>query len=159
MQTQIETLKNLHQNEPEVTNLATYLNQTIPVNASLNSLSIDFNEDTISMSGSADSLATVNQLVDNLKLATYTVSGVKGSNPAFSDVVLSSFGIISTTNQSGQPVQQANFSVNLNFNSNLFNNTEKVTLNVPTKVPTRSQLVQPNILFNQKSSNNNGSSG
>ena len=122
VQNQIDTLTTLHQQEPNVANLATYLNQTIPVTASLDTLTIDFSADSITMQGSADSLATVNQLVDSLKFATYKINGVKGSKNAFSDVVLTGFGV----NQSA--TQGASFSISLNFDPALFNNTENVTL-------------------------------
>lgn len=144
IQNQIQTLTTLHEQDPNVTNLATYLNQTIPVTTNLSSLSVDFNANTVTMSGNADSLVTINQLVDSLKFATYTIMGVDGTKSAFSNVVLGSFGI-----NNGQ----ASFTINLSFDPNLFNNTEHVTLNVPSKVTTRSQLDQPLTLFNQTSTN------
>jgi Tfp pilus assembly protein PilN len=145
VQNQIATLNQLHQQEPAASNLATYLNQTIPSTAGLNNLTIDFITNSITMNGNANSLATVNQLVDSLKFATYTIGGVKGSNKAFSNVVLSSFGVSS---------QGTTFGISLNFDSNLFNNTENVTLNVPSKVTTRSELSQPTVLFQQNKTTN-----
>lgn len=144
IQNQIQTLSSLHQQEPAVQNLATYLNQIIPTSASLSSLTIDFNADTINMSGSADSLITVNQLVDSLKFATYNVGGAKGNNQAFTNVVLSSFGV-----SNGISLQGTSYTINLNFDPMLFNNTKSITLTVPTKVTTRSQLDQPTVLFQQ----------
>lgn len=144
IQNQIQTLTTLHEQEPNVTNLATYLNQLIPVTANLSSLAVDFNADTIVMSGNADTLVTVNQLVDSLKFATYSIKGVTGTNPAFSNVVLSNIGL-------NQGI--AGFTINLSFDPSLFNNTETVTLNVPSKVTTRSQLDQPITLFKQTSTN------
>jgi Tfp pilus assembly protein PilN len=148
IQNQIQTLTNLHQQEPNVTSLATYLNQTIPVTTSLSSLTIDFNADTINMSGNADSLATVNQLVDSLKFATYSVKGIPGSKPAFSNVVLSSFGLDNSASNSVNN-ETASFGIDMSFDPTLFSNTETVTLSVPSKVTTRSQLDQPIQLFNQ----------
>ncbi len=141
IQNQIQTLTTLHQQEPNVTSLATYLNQLIPVTANLSSLSVDFNANTFSMAGDADTLVTVNQLVDIMKFATYSVKGVSGTKPAFSNVVLANFGL-----NKGR----ANFTINLSFDPTLFNNTEQVTLNVPSKVTTRSQLDQPIMLFNSQ---------
>lgn len=145
IQNQIQTLTTLHQQEPNVTSLATYLNQLIPVTANLASLSVDFNADTFTMTGDADSLVTVNQLVDIMKFATYSIKGVPGTKPAFSNVVLANFGI-----NKGR----ASYSINLNFDPMLFNNTEQVTLNVPSKVTTRSQLDQPITLFNSQGTTN-----
>ena len=149
IQNQIQTLTSLHQQEPNVTNLATYLNQLIPVSANLSSLSVDFNANTFSMAGDADSLVTVNQLVDIMKFANYSVKGVTGNKPAFSSVILTNFGLTKG---------RASFTINLSFDPTLFNNNEQVTLNVPTKVTTRSQLDQPITLFNSQvtTNGNNG---
>ena len=154
IQNQISTLTKLHEQEPNVANLATYLYQTIPTTVSLSSLSIDFNTDTISMSGNADSLVTVNQLIDSLKFATFTVNGVAASKPPFSNIVLSDFGVAQTgsSQQSTTTTTTATFTIDLNFNSELFNNTVNVRLSVPSKVTTRSQLDQPTVLFQQKGS-------
>lgn len=138
IQNQISTLTTLHQQEPAVTDLAGYLNQLIPVNASISNLSIDFNADTITVSGSADSLATVNQLVDGLKFATYKVSGNNSKKPAFSQVVLSSFGVVPNG---------ATYTINCSFDPTLFNNADQVTLYVPNQVTTRSMIDQPTALF------------
>lgn len=149
IQNQIHTLSQLHQQEPNAADLVTYLNQTIPTSASLSTFTIDFNADTINMSGSADSLATVNQLVDSLEFATYSING-SGSNAAFSNVLLTSFGV--------QPNSTAaSFSISLSFDPTLFNNTENIKLTVPSKVTTRSELGQPSVLFIQpKSTNTSG---
>lgn len=138
IQNQINTLTTLHQQEPAVANLAGYLNELIPVKANISSLTADFNANTIVLTGNADSLATINQLVDSLKFATYSVQGSAGTKNAFSSVVLSSFGITS---------QGASYTINFNFDPTLFNITDKVKLIVPSKVTTRSQLDQPTILF------------
>jgi Tfp pilus assembly protein PilN len=135
---QITTLTTLHEQEPDASFLSTYLNQIVPVNASISNLTIDFNADTVTLTGSADSLATVNQLVDSLKFATYTTSLKTGSINAFSSVVLSSFSV----NQQG-----ANYSITFNFDPTLFNGSANVKLTVPSKVTTRSQLDQPITLF------------
>jgi len=138
IQNQISTLTTLHEQEPAVANLATYLNQLIPVQANISNLNIDFTTDSMIITGNADSLATVNQLIDSLEFATYKVKGTLGSKSAFSQVVLTDFGVTP---------QGASYTINFNFDPTLFNNTETVTLNVPSKVTTRSQLDQPTILF------------
>ncbi len=141
IQNQIASLTSLHEQEPEVSNLDTYLNQLIPTTANIDTISLDFNQHTITMSGSADSLVTINKLVDILKFATYSIKGQSGSQPAFSGVVLQSFSIQSSQNK------QAGYSINFNFDPNLFNNTETITLNVPNQATTRSEIDQPSILF------------
>lgn len=153
IQNQIQTLTTLHAQEPAVTRLATYLNQTIPTTADLSSLAVDFNADTMTMSGSADTFVTVNQLVDVLKFATYSVQGVSGTKPAFSNVVLTDFGISNPSISSSNSNAGASYTINLSFDPTLFNNTEQVTLSIPTKVTTRSQLDQPLQLFKQTPTN------
>jgi len=138
IQNQISTLTTLHQQEPAVANLAGYLNQLIPVKANISSLTADFSANTMVINGNADSLATINQLVDSLKFATYSVKGVTGTKNAFTSVVLTSFGVNS---------QGASYTINFNFDPTLFNITDKIKLIVPSKVTTRSQLEQPTILF------------
>ena len=146
IQNQIQTLTTLHEQEPAASNLANYLNELIPTAANISTLTIDFDADTITVSGTADSLATINQLVDSLKFATYSVQGTPGSSNAFSSVVLTSFGLTQAGGGSS-PQQNASYTINCNYAPTLFNITEAVTLNVPTKVTTRSELGQPSILF------------
>ena len=138
VQNQIQTLTTLHQQEPEATNLATYLNEIIPASATISTLNLNFDANTVIMSGGASSLAVINQLVDSLKFATYSVKGVSGSNNAFSGVILTSFGLTQTG---------ADYTINFNYAPSLFNITDNVSLNVPTEYTTRSELNQPSVLF------------
>jgi len=158
VQNQIEAINTLHNQDPALSNLATYLDQLVPVNASIDSLNVDFGSSSINsgdtpnsivLTGGADSLKTINQLVDILKFATYSVKGTPGSKNAFSSVVLTNFGI--NTNGGGP---QATYTINCNFDPTLFNITDKVSLNVPSIVATRSQLEQPKDLFLPNSSVN-----
>lgn len=147
IQNQINTLEGLHQQEPATDRLAGYLNQLIPVNVNISSFNIDFNAHTITMDGTADSLATVNQLVDTLKFAKYSVKGQTGQTNAFSSVVLTSFGIVQSSSGSSASGSQASYSINFNFDPTLFNNVDTVKMIIPNKVTTRSQLDQPTQLF------------
>jgi len=138
IQNQISTLGELHMQEPATDRLAGYLYQLIPLTANIGTFNIDFDNNNVTMSGTADSLVTVNQLVDTLKYAKFSVKGVPGESLAFSQVVLTSFGI----NQGS-----ASYSVSFNYNPTIFNNTDNVSLIIPNKVTTRSQLDQPTQLF------------
>jgi len=151
---QIGTLNTLHSQEPAVANLANYLYKLIPVSANISNLTLTFasntssssdalgsnNTNSMTIEGSAQSLAVINQLVDSLEYATFTIKGTPGSQKAFSSVVLSSFGV--PTNST-----PATYTINFNFNPDLFNITDQVNLNIPTKVTTRSELDQPTDLF------------
>jgi len=138
IQNQVNTLTSLHQQDPEVSNLFTYLDQLIPVTANISNLNVDFSTNSMILSGQADSLATINKLVDSLKFAKYSIQGSAGSKNAFSSVVLTSFGLSSSGDS---------YAINLNFDPTLFNNTDKVSLKVPSLVTTRSNLDQPIVLF------------
>lgn len=144
IQNQIQSLSQLHQQEPEAGNIETYLNQIIPSTASLSSLSVDFTSNSISITGQADSFFTINQLVDSLEFATYSINGQAGSKTAFSNVTLSNYSI-------GK--QGSGFSINFDFDPALFVNNQQVTLTVPSKVTTRSELDQPTQLFQQPINN------
>lgn len=154
---QISTLNTLHSQEPATSYLETYLYQLIPLKANISNLNVTFSSgdsnssnntsDTMTITGNANSLATINQLVDSLEFATYSVKGTAGSQKAFSGVVLSSFGI----DQTG-----VSYTINFNFNPELFNITDTVKLNVPSKVSTRSELDQPTILFKPNPVNKKG---
>jgi Tfp pilus assembly protein PilN len=147
IQNQISTLTTLHEQEPQASDLVTYLNQIVPVTANIGSFSIDFNADTITISGSADSLVTINQLVDSFKFATYSILGGATNQQAFSNVVLTSFSIATSQNL-------PSYTITLNFDPTLFNNSDSITLIVPSKDTTRSELGQPTILFKQTNSTN-----
>ena len=73
--------------------LFTYLTQLTPNTATISQLSLSFSADSISLTGQADSLATVDQFVDTLKFTTYSLGSSTQTSPAFSNVVLTSFGI------------------------------------------------------------------
>lgn len=147
IQNQIQTLTKLHQEEPADNRLAAYLAQLIPSSVTLSSLSIDFNADTLSISGTANTFATVNQLADILNFANYSIQGTSGTQPAFSDVQLQNSGL-----STGPGSNNVSFSVDFNFDPTLFDSSENITLNVPTKVTTRSQLEQPSNLFGTSTS-------
>lgn len=138
VQNQLESLTALHAGKPAASQLTTYLNQVTPASVNLNNLSIDFTQQTVTLSGTADSLASINQYVDTLKFTTYTSTNVTKSTPAFSNVVLSSFGL---------STHEASYTISLSYDKNIFDITQTVHLKVPQQVTTRSQLDQPTDLF------------
>lgn len=138
VQNQLASLTNLHATKPAASRLADYLGQVTPDQASINNLNIDFNQHQITITGTADSLATINQYVDTLKFTTYSVKGNDGSQNAFSSVVLSSFGLTQ---------HEADYTITLNYDPTIFTITDDVTLTVPNKITTRSEVEQPTDLF------------
>ncbi|HVC36681.1 MAG TPA: hypothetical protein VNE40_04565 [Candidatus Dormibacteraeota bacterium] len=144
VQNQLSSLTQLHNQKPAASQLFGYLNQTTPANADINNFAIDFNQHSITITGTADALSTVNQYVDTLKFTTYTTGTSSGNNSsstkAFSGVVLSSFG---------RSDKGASYTINLSYDPNIFDITQTIKLVVPQQVTTRSEVDQPAALFRQ----------
>jgi hypothetical protein len=153
VQNQLESLTALHAAKPAASRLFTYLNDVTPASVSINNLSIDFTQYTVNLTGSADALKSINQYVDTLKNTTYTTPTDKTAAPAFSNVVLSSFSIDSSSTDSSQA---ASYSITLSYDKNLFDITQSPTLRVPSQTTTRSGLPQPTDLFKDSSSSSGG---
>ncbi len=169
VQNQIASLNTLHNQKPAVDRLFKYLNELTPNQLSINNLNIDFTANTGTLSGTADSIATINKFIDTLKFTTYTtssrttvadnsgagnscssassvISSIGSGSQAFNNVVLNNFGVSSngaTTGSSGG----STFQISFGFDPNLFNITETVNLYIPNIVTTRSCIDQPNVLF------------
>lgn len=139
VQNQLRSLESLHDNKPVVSRLFGYVNQATPSSASISRLVVDFEKFTLSVSGSADSLVTVNTFADTLKFTTYhTAQDAKKEKNAFSAVVLSNFG---------RDSRGATYTITLTFDETIFSEQEDVTLTVPKKITTRSEVEQPAALF------------
>jgi Tfp pilus assembly protein PilN len=143
IQNQASSLPALEAQDPVVSRLFGYMTELTPLQASVSSLNVDYTQNTITVTGAADSLATVNQFVDTLKFTTYK-SATASSTPAFSTVVLSSFGYSQGTSNA----QPANYTITFSFDPTIFSNAAaNVTLTVPTITTTRSITGQPTDLF------------
>jgi hypothetical protein len=144
VQNQLESLTALHSSKPAVSRLfVTYLNEITPATVSISTLHADFTQYTLTLTGSANALSSINQYVDTFKKTTYTTNNDNSPKPAFNDVVLSSFGLNSA---SDDPSQAASYSIDLNFDKTLFDNTQNVTLSIPD-ITTRADVNQPASLF------------
>jgi hypothetical protein len=142
VQNQLESLTALHAGKPAAPKLFDYLNQVTPSAVSISNLTVDMTQQTATITGTADALHSVNQYVDTLKFTKYTAdSGTK--TPAFTNVVLSSFGL---SGDSGS-TKPANYTITLAYDKNILDITKEVTLSVPNITTTRSTLQQPTDLF------------
>jgi hypothetical protein len=146
VQNQLESLTALHNAKPAASRLFNYLDQVTPVSVDINNFTTDFGLQTATLTGDADSLSSINQYVDTLKFTSYTTTDSKAATKAFSNVVLSSFGLSSgaTGPQANKP---ANYTITLSYDRNIFDITQKINLSVPNKVTTRSEVNQPGELF------------
>jgi Tfp pilus assembly protein PilN len=143
VQGQLRELPSLHEQKPEVNRLIPFVKQLTPAAASISSLNIDFAAHTMTITGSADSLQTVNQFVDTLKFTTYNQAGA--TPKAFSSVVLSTFG---------RADKGASYTINLGFAQDIFDNTKSVDLTVPNIITTRSEIDKPGVLFEPVTNSN-----
>lgn len=139
VQNQLRSLEQLHDSKPAASRIFGYIGQATPSAASISRLVVDFDKFTISISGSTDTLNTVNVFADSLKFTTFhTTENTDDEKPAFNAVVLSSFG---------RDVAGASYTITMNFDQAIFSQKEEVTLTVPKKVTTRSEIEQPSALF------------
>ncbi|HET7827647.1 MAG TPA: PilN domain-containing protein, partial [Candidatus Saccharimonadales bacterium] len=133
----------LHQQKPLTSRLFSYLPQITPVNVNIGKLNLNMSGNTMEISGTADTIQSVNTFVDTLKFTYYTVGNNSTSQtPAFSNVVLS---------QVDRNSNQATYTIDLNFDPALFGAAKNVQLVVPKETTTRSVLDSPDpssLLFN-----------
>jgi len=142
VQNQLRVLPELHKNKPMASRIFTYIAQVTPSEASISRLRVDFDNQIITISGSATSLEVVNTYTDTLKFATYHTDKDRETEiQAFSDVVLADFG---------RDVKGASYTITMTFDPTIFDNSQEVTLTVPNKVTTRSQTEQPDALFQEQ---------
>lgn len=159
IQNQLASLPALHDQKPVTTRLLGYMKQVTPAKVSVASMDIDFVNQTMSITGSADAISTVNKFVDTLKFTSYSIKYGE-SEPkinctfkelsynedtrvqtciAFSAVVLSSFG---------RDTKGASYQLSLIYDPNIFSASSEVNLLVPTgKITTRSETEKPEALF------------
>lgn len=156
VQNQLHTLVNLHQSKHASSRIFSYLAQLTPSKASISRLSMDMSQNTLSISGNADSQKTVNTFIDTLKYTTYTVGGNDSPHQAFSQVLESSFAINST---------DVSYTLDMQFDPKLFANnltddqgkTITPKLSVPSLTTTRSILQDSsNALFQKQTSPQRG---
>lgn len=134
IQSQLTSLPNLHEQKPVASRLFTYVGQVTPVNVSIAQLNVNFTENTISITGAADTLGTVNKFVDTLKFTEFKNGDTPEPEPAFFNVVLASFG---------RDVRGASYTINLSFKPAIFELNNGGELIIPRGVTTRYQTEKP----------------
>lgn len=144
VQNQLGSLTPLFAQSPAAGRLFGFLNQVTPAKVNITDLNIDFTQQTATITGTSDSLANVNKYIDTLKLTTFTTNDSNDAQPAFSDIVLSSFSL---DTGSKTPGQAANYTISLAYDKTIFDATQDVKLSVPSVTATRSEVTQPTDLF------------
>lgn len=138
VQNQLKSLPELHNQKPVSSRLFKYMSQLTPTSATIAKLDVDFDQNTLSISGSADTLTTVNRFADTLKFTNYQLSNSSGTKPAFSNVVLANFG---------RDSKGATYTITTKFDPTIFREDSDPTLTVPNIISTRSEVEQPSALF------------
>ena len=119
VQNQLSLLPTLHQQKPETSRVFDYVTFVSPKEVKVPSLTLNIESSTMQLSGVADSIATVNKFVDNLKVLNYFLDGDSTLlSPVFSQV---------TTQLSGSE-DQASYTVDLAYDPLIFDNTLDITL-------------------------------
>ena len=143
----IQVLPSLYNTRPDVTRLSGYLSLITPSSISISELGLNFGTNQLNITGTADSIDTINTFVDTLKFCQFITSADSTDQNAFSQVVLSSYAY-SPGSSTGQE-----FSVTAQFSPQIFStSTTGVQLIVPNKITTRSNIDQPTALFDNSQS-------
>lgn len=145
VQNQLDKLTELHSSKPAAANLFNYLNQVTPTSVSINNLHVDFVEHKMTITGSSDALSSVNKYIDTLKFTKYTTDQTSDEVAAFKNVVLTSFGLSSSSGASKG--EAATYTIDLEYDENIFDITQKVELKVPKQTTTRSSVSAPSDIF------------
>lgn len=144
VQNQLNSLTTLHEQKPATSRIYNYLIQLTPKDAKVSAVELDADTQTMTISGSAGKLETINRFADILKFTDY----VEGSNKdkAFSEVVLSSFGVQGESSSG----DRTSYSITFKYKPIIFDNTKSVELAVPAIISTRSVTERPTDLFEAK---------
>lgn len=118
VQNQLALLPQLHEAKPQTSRLFDYLAFVSPQTVRISSVDLDTKLSLMNLSGTADSIATVNKFVDNLKAVQYSVDGSTDSAAPYSNVVTQ----ISGSNES------AEFRITMSFDPTIYNNTKNVVM-------------------------------
>ena len=132
VQNQLNSLTPLHEGKPVTTRLFKFLPQLVPQKASVASLGLNYEASTMEISGSADSISTVNKFVDTLKFTEFTLDGQK--KQAFNSVVLEDFS---------KAEDETSYNISLIFDPIIFDYNSKIELKVPNIISTRSETQKP----------------
>lgn len=141
VQNQLNSLPALHDAKPVTSRLFGYLTQITPAQVSIGNIALDYEAKTMALSGTADSISTINKFVDTLKFTTYTEAvgseaAVAGTSKPFTSVVLSSFS---------KSEKEATYQISFVFEPTIFDSSKTIALVVPKLITTRSETEKPKL--------------
>lgn len=141
VQNQLQSLSTVHGSKPAVTRFFGYLSSVTPSGVTISGAKMDLVGNTLTLSGQAPDLLSINRYVDTLKFTTFVDTGTDEGNltspeagsadtPAFTQVILGGFA---------SDKAESTFQISLAFNPDIFNNQKQIKLVVPERITTRSQ--------------------
>lgn len=154
IQNQLNALPGLHEDKPVASRMFTYIKQLAPQEASIESLTVNFDEQTMSIQGQANDLASVNKFADTLKFTSYSVAQTKTNSRAFSEVVLAQFGVAQQVEGSGG--KTASYNITLKYAPEIFKADITTKLTIPDRVTTRSETEKPVSIFGTQAEQGEG---
>lgn len=144
IQNQLNSLPELHGKKPVTSRLFGYMTKITPAQVTIGKLDVDYVGQVINISGSADSIGSINKFVDTLKFTTHVdkklATGTDTPEPikTFSAVVLSSFG---------RTEKEASYTVSFKFDPAIFDSSKQIEITVPNITSSRSETEKPSELF------------
>ncbi len=118
VQNQLSLLPSLHEAKPETSRLFDYLAFVSPQSVQFSTVDLDSEQSTVSVSGNADSIATINKLADNLKTVRYALVGAEEEALPYSNVISE----LSANND------EASFTIDMTYDPTIFSNTQEVIM-------------------------------
>lgn len=142
IQNQLNALPGLFEQKPVISRVFVFLPQITPTDVNIADYKLKLEDNTMSFTGTAKDILTVNKFVDTLKFTKYTTDTNQELKPAFNTVVLTAFA---------RTDKEATYTIDLKFDPALFSAENKVvTLAVPKITSTRSETERPTSLFQEQ---------
>ncbi len=135
VQNQLLVLPSLHEQKPKTSRIFTYIPFVSPLQVKVGLLDYDSASGTMSLQGTADTIATINKFVDNIKATRYSVVVQDEDNATATK--LAPFTQVAT--QLSGDNDTASFKIEFTFDKTIFDNTKEIVMylgdqSVTTKV-------------------------
>jgi Tfp pilus assembly protein PilN len=154
VQSQLNTLGELHDGKPVMSRLQKFIDQFTPAQVSYAEINIDLELNTMTLTGSADSIRTVNKFVDTIKFTEYKqlLDGEEVADDsqqlAFKNVVLASFG---------KDDKGTSYEITLEYDPVIFSSEAGVQLIVKEGlITTRSSIEKPDSIIQELKNSEEG---
>lgn len=121
VQNQLSLLPDLHEDKPEASRLFNYVAFLSPEKVKVSNLNFDATSESLILQGNADSLATVNKFVDNIKAVRY-----KEDNGKADAEMKTPFTQVATELTGDNEL--ASFKIEMEFDQEIFDNTKEILM-------------------------------